>query len=307
MLSPVALRAQQVPPLIGAMRVNTRSAEQFEDVFRRDMARLGWPETSYRIQILFADGDSSRLPTMAQELVKSGAQIVVAFSNLGVLAAQKATSTIPIVGMADDLAGSGLVASVARPGGNTTGVSIMGFELEPKRLEVLHEIVPSARRIGVFVDESQRGGEVIGHVQQSATKFGLQVFVAHAQKREEIEPAMAQLQAAKVEAVQFLASSFLHSQRAWFIERLRVLKLPAMYEWPEFVDEGGLVSYAPRLSLCYRHVAVLVSRVLHGTKPADLPIEQPVTFTLAVNTGTARAIGLTLPELMLLRADVVVD
>ena len=98
----------------------------------------------------------------------------------------------------------------------------MGFELEPKRLEVLHEIVPSARRIGVLIDENQRGGEVIGRVQQSATKLGLQVFVARAQKREEIEPAMAELQAAKVEAVQFLASSFLHSQRAWFIERLRV-------------------------------------------------------------------------------------
>jgi putative ABC transport system substrate-binding protein len=118
---------------------------------------------------------------------------------------------------------------------------------------------------------------------------------------------MAALRAAKVEAVQFLASPFLNALRARFIDEVGKMKVPAMYEWPETVEEGGLASYGPRIALCYRHVAVLVNKVLRGAKPVELPIEQPATFMLALNTGTARTIGLQLPEAMLLRADVVVD
>jgi len=129
----------------------------------------------------------------------------------------------------------------------------------------------------------------------------------HVQTLPEIVPAMAALGAAKVEAVQFLTSAFLTGARAAFMAEIAKMKVPAMYEWPETVEEGGLASYAPRISLCYRHVAVLVNKVLRGAKPADLPIEQPATFVLAINTGAAHAIGLALPEAMLLRADVVVD
>jgi putative tryptophan/tyrosine transport system substrate-binding protein len=307
-LSPAVVCAQQVPPLIGVMRVNAESAEQFKDGFRRDMARLGWEESlGYRTQYLWANGDTDRLPVMAAELVKAGAKVLVAFGNPGVAAAQGATRDIPIVAMSDDLVAVGLVPSMARPGGNTTGLSIMGHELDVKRLEVLHEIAPQARRIGVVMDDNSALKGEIARLEQAATKLGLQPTIVHAGRREQIAPAMASLATAGVEAVQFLASPFLNGARATFIDQILAMKVPAMYEWPETVEEGGLVSYGPRISLCYRHVAVLVSKVLRGAKPADLPIEQPAIFTLAVNTGTARAIGLTLPEAMLLRADVVVD
>src|SRR6267142_2057466 len=180
-LVPAVSQAQQRPPLIGVMRVNARSVEQFAEPFRRDMTRLGWEEgRTYRTHFLWADGDTSLLPAMAAELLTAGATVIVTFGNAAVAAA---------------------------------------------------------------------------------------------------------LAAARVEAVQILASAFLNSQRATFIERTREMKLPAIYEWPETVEAGGLASYAPRQSLCFRHVAVLVSKVLRGAKPADLPIEQPTLFTLAINTG----------------------
>jgi len=307
-LLPAMSQAQQPPPLIGVMRVNARGAEQFAEPFRRDMTRLGWQEgRTYRTQFLWADGDTSRLPAMAAELLQSGARVIVPFGNAAVAAAQAATKQVPIVGMADDFVGAGLAPSMARPAGNTTGISIMAHELEVKRLEILHEIVPQVRRIGVLKDDvnAVKGG--IERLEKAAQSLGLALTVVHVGTREEIAPGLAALVAARVEAVQVLPSPFLNSQRATFVQRLREMKLPAIYEWPETVEEGGLSSYAPRQSLCFRHVAVLVSKVLRGAKPADLPIEQPTTFTLAINTGAAQAIGLQVPENLLLRADVVVD
>jgi putative ABC transport system substrate-binding protein len=307
-LLPAVSQAQQPPPLIGVMRVNARGAEQFAEPFRRDMMRLGWQEgRTYRTQFLWADGDTSRLPAMAAELLQSGARVLVTFGNIAMAAAQAATKQVPIVGMADDLVGAGLVPSMARPEGNTTGVSIMGHELDAKRLEILHEIAPQARRIGVIKDEVNAVKGASEKLEKAAQSLGLKLTVVHIGKREEIAPQLAALAAARVEAVEVLASPFLNSQRATFVGRMREMKLPAIYEWPETVEEGGLSSYAPRQSLCFRHVAVLVSKVLRGAKPADLPIEQPTTFTLAINTGAAQAIGLQVPENLLLRADVVVD
>ena len=307
-LLPAMSQAQQPPPLIGVMRVNARGAEQFAEPFRRDMTRLGWQEgRTYRTQFLWADGDTSRLPAMAAELLQSGARVLVTFGNFAMAAAQAATKQVPIVGIADDLVGAGLVPSMARPEGNTTGVSIMGHELNAKRLEILHEIAPQAHRIGVIRDEVNAVKGTSEKLEKAAQSLGLKLTVVNIATRDEIAPGLAALAAARVEAVQFLTSPFLNSQRATFVERIREMKLPAIYEWPETVEEGGLVSYAPRLSLCFRHVAVLVSKVLRGAKPADLPIEQPTTFTLAINTGAAQAIGLQVPENLLLRADVVVD
>ncbi len=304
----LSARAQGQPPLVGVIRVNAPSAETFIGGFRRDMMRLGFEEVkTYRTRLLFAAGDSARLPALAVEQVNAGAQLLVVFGNPGVAAAQKATREIPIVAMADDLVGAGLVASMARPGGNTTGVSIMGFELDAKRLEVLHELVPQARRIAVFVDPTLRGDGGSVNLDEPARKLGLQTVVLRAQGAPDLQPALTALRSANVEAVQFLASPFLNAQRAWFVQRLRELKIPAMYEWPETVEEGGLISYAPRLSLCYRYLAVQVGKILKGARPADLPIEQPQSFVLAVNTGAARAIGLQIPAALLLRADIIVD
>src|SRR5262245_48939484 len=307
-LLPSIARAQPQPPLVGIMRVNARSTEQFEQPFRRDMARLGWEDgKSYRTQFLWADGDTSRLPAMATALVKSGVSIIVPFGNAAVAAAQAVTKQVPIVGMTDDLVGAGLVPSMARPGGNTTGVSIMGHELDVKRLEILHELAPEAHRIGVVKDDVNAVAGATAKLEKMAQSLGLALTLVHVGTREQLAPGLGALAAARVEAVQILASPFLNSQRGTFVERMRQGKLPAIYEWPETVEEGGLSSYAPRISLCFRHVAVLVSKILRGAKPADLPIEQPTAFTLAINTGTAQAIGLHVPEGLLLRADLVVD
>ena len=294
-------------PLVGVLRTGSPSDDLFRDVFKRDMARLGFEEgRAYRTQYAFAEGDVTRLPALAAGLVQAGAQLLVAFSVTGVAAAQAATRTVPIVAMADDLVAAGQVASVARPGGNTTGVSIMGRLLDIKRLEVLHELVPKARKIGVVTDSTVSAVE-LRELEQAARKLGLVPTTVDIHSVERIAPGIATLEAAGVEAVQFFASTFLQVVRGRFIAEMTRLKLPAMYEWPETVEEGGLSSYGPRISLCYRHVAVLVSKVLRGARPADLPIEQPTNFTLAVNGGAARKIGLVLPEDMILRADLVVD
>ena len=307
-LLPAAVAAQPQPPLIGVLRVGGRDDDQFEPAFRRDLARLGWEDNkTYRLQILFADGDSSRLPALAAELVKAGSKVLVAFGHVSVATAQSATREIPIVAMADDLVERGLVTSMARPDGNTTGVSVLARELDVKRLEVLHEFAPQATKIGVVIDDVFAIGGSLEELQAAAPRLGLALTVVHVQTPAEIAPAIATLAAAKVEAVQFLASPFLHGTRAIFMAEMTRMRVPALYEWPETVEEGGLVAYGPRISLCYRHVAVLVNKVLHGAKPADLPVEQPTTFTLAINTRTAHAIGLQVPEQLLLRADVIVD
>jgi putative ABC transport system substrate-binding protein len=301
-------RAQAQPPLIGVVRVGGSSEEQFAPVFRRDLARLGFEEgKDYGLKLLFAEGDPTRQPALAAELVKQGAALLVAFGNAGTVAAQHATRDVPIVAMANDLVGARLVASMARPGANTTGVSIMGHELEEKRLEVLHEIVPAARRIGVLADTTTTEKATLQKLEVSAGRLGLSLTIAEAQKPPEVAAALERLDSTKVEAVSVLASPFLNGQRGRLIAEMNRRHWPAMWEWPETVEEGGLVSYAPRISLIYRYVAVQVAKVLKGTKPADLPIEQPTVFTLAINTSAAKKIGLQVPEAMLLRADVVVD
>jgi putative ABC transport system substrate-binding protein len=307
-LLPALAHAQQPPPLIGILRVGSEKDEQFLPIFKRDMARLGWDDgKTWRAQVAFAEGDASRLPALATGLVKAGARVLVPFGNAGVAAAQAATKEIPIVAMADNLVALGMVASMARPGGNTTGVSILAHELDVKRLEVLHELVPQAKKIGLVIDDNFTLPDELDRLKAAAPKIGLALTVVHVRTIPEIAPALAALAAAGVEAVQFMASPFLNGTRGTFIAAMAKMKLPALYEWPETVEEGGLLAYGPRISLCYRHVAVLVNKVLRGAKPADLPVEQPATFVLAINTGAARAIGLTLPEAMLLRADVVVD
>ena len=218
MLSPTVVRAQQVSPLIGVLRVGSRTDEQFEPVFRRDLARLGWEDgKTYRLQVLFADGKSSRLAELTAELVKAGPKVLVAFGNVGVETAQAAAKDIPIVAMANDLVAAGLVSSMARPGGNTTGVSILAHELDGKRLEVLHDIAPQARKIGVVTDDNFEIKGQLEKLQAAAFNFGLALTVVNVQTPAEIAPAIAALAAARVEAVQFMTSPFLNSARATFI------------------------------------------------------------------------------------------
>jgi putative ABC transport system substrate-binding protein len=304
---PLAARAQQGRlPVVGVLRPSAKDAEPFAEPFRRYMKAIGWEE-GRNIRFLFAwmEGRNERAPLLAGDFVAQNVDLIVTFGDPAIRAAQRATQSIPIVGMTDDMVGSGLVASLARPGGNTTGVSILAPELNVKRLELLHEFVPQARRIAVLADPST----ISTHAQltSAARDLGVELVIFEVQNPPQIGGPLDAIAAAKVEAVNVLASPQLYGARYLIIERLRNARLPAIYQFPEAAEEGGLLSYGPRLLLCFRHVVSLVDKVLRGAKPADLPIEQPTKFELVVNLKTASAIDMTIPATLLLRADEVIE
>jgi len=305
---PLAVRAQQERlPLVGVLRPNPKDiTETFAEPFRRYMKAIGWEEgRNIRFLFVWAEGRSDRAPALAGELIAQNVDLIIPFGDPAIRAAQRATQAIPIVGMTDDMIGSGLAASMARPGGNTTGVSILASELDVKRLEILHEFVPQARRIAVLADPTTISTRA--QLASGARNLGVELVQFEAQSPDEIGRALDAITMAKVEAVNVLASPILNAARRLIIDRMHDAHLPAIYQWPETVEDGGLLGYGPRNLLCYRHVVSLVDKVLRGAKPADLPIEQPSKFELVVNLKTAGALGMTIPPTLLLRADEVIE
>src|SRR6266446_3007858 len=305
---PVAARAQQGRlPVVGVLRPNPKDiAEFFAEPFRRYMKAIGWEEgRNIAFRFVWTESRSERATALAGELVGQNVDLIIAFGDQATRAAQRATRTIPIVGMTDDMIGSGLAASMARPGGNTTGVSILASELDVKRLEILHEFVPQARRIAVLADPTTISTRA--QLASGARNLGVELVQFEAQSPDEIGRALDAITMAKVEAVNVLASPILNAARRLIIDRMHDAHLPAIYQWPETSEDGGLLSYGPRNLLCYRHVVSLVDKVLRGAKPADLPIEQPSKFELAVNLKTAGTLGMTIPPTLLLRADEVIE
>jgi ABC-type uncharacterized transport system substrate-binding protein len=305
---PLAARAQQSRlPVVGVLRPNRKDVlETFAEPFRRYMKAIGWEEgRNVRFLFLWTEGVAERAPALAGELVAQNVDLIVTFGDPAVRAAQRATAAIPIVAMTDDMVGSGLAASLARPGGNTTGVSILASELDVKRLEVLHEFVPLARRIAVLADATTVSTRA--QLASAARNLDVEPVWFEAGSPEELSRAVDALRAAKVDAVNVLASPLLNFWRLQIIDWMRDARLAAVYQWPESVEDGGLLAYGPRNLLCYRHVVSLVDKVLRGAKPANLPIEQPTKFELAVNLKTAGAIGMTIPPTLLLRADEVIE
>jgi putative ABC transport system substrate-binding protein len=305
---PLVGRAQQGRlPLVGVLRPNPKNVvETFAEPFRRYMKAIGWEEgRNIRFLFVWAEGHSERAPALARELVAQNVDLIIPFGDPAIRAAQNATSAIPIVGMTDDMLGSGLVTSLARPGGNTTGVSILASELDVKRLEVLHEFFPQARRIAVLADSTTISTRA--QLTNAAREFDVELVRFEAGSPDELNRALDSIAAPKVEAVNVLASPLLNVSRVQIIDRMRDARLPAIYQWAETAEDGGLLAYGPRNLLCYRHVVSLVDKVLRGAKPADLPIEQPSKFDLVVNLKTASALGVTIPPTLLLRADEVIE
>src|SRR6266566_10051649 len=305
---PLAARAQQDRlPLVGVLRPNPKDIiETFAEPFRRYMKAIGWEEgRNIRFLFVWAEGRSERASALAGELVARNVDLIIPFGDPAIRAAQRATRTIPIVGMTDDMVGSGLAASLARPGGNTTGVSILASELNVKRLELLHELVPQARRFAILGDPTT----VSTHrqLESAGREFGLELFFHSAKNHDEIQAEISNMAGTGTEAVNILASPLLNEARFLIIQLLAKIAIPAIYQWPETAQEGGLMGYGPRITLCYRHAAVLVDKILHGARPADLPVEQPNVFTLAINVKTAKSLGLTIPPGLLLRADEVIE
>ena len=300
---PLAARAQQGRlPVVGVLRPVPKDVDQFAEPFRRYMRAIGWEDgRNVRFLFVWAEGRNERAPALAEQLIAQNVDVIVAFADPAIRAVQRATQTIPIVGMV----GSGLAASMARPGGNTTGVSILSPELDVKRLEILHEFAPQARRIAVLADPSINPNQA--QLASAARELGVQLVVFEVQNPADIGGPLDAIAAARVEAVIVLASPQLNAARHVIIDRTRIARLPTIYQFPETAAEGGLLSYGPRVLLVYRHVVTLVDKILRGAKPADLPIEQPTKFELAVNLKTAIAIGITIPPTLLLRADEVIE
>jgi putative ABC transport system substrate-binding protein len=272
-----------------------------------ELRRLDWVDGRTAIyEPRFSAGDPQRFPSLASDLVGRKVDIIVAAAGTATArAAQRVTTTIPIVALSDDLVGEGLVASLAHPGSNTTGVSIFAAELNPKRVELLAEMVPSARRMAALAES--KSDPSLARVATAARERSIELAVFEAQGLDRLADVLAAVSTAGVDAVNVLASSILYNGRRAVMDHLATSRLPAIYQWPEYAAEGGLMGYGPTQALISRLVAEQVDRVLKGARPAELPVVQPTTFALAINLKTAKVLGLTVPPSLLARADEVIE
>jgi putative ABC transport system substrate-binding protein len=260
------------------------------------------------IEYRFAEQSLERLQAQAAELVALKVDMLVVVGDLAIQTAQKATTTIPIIMVSGgDPVASGYVASVARPGGNITGMSSLLPEMDAKLLGLLKETVPKASRVVVLWNPNSHGG-VLGYKDMQAAAPGLKLTLLsiEVRKPDELEAAFAAITAQRADAVLVITDPITFRNRARIIEFAIKNRLPAMYEVREFVNEGGLMSYGPSLTAMIKRVPVFIDKIAKGTKPGDIPIEQPTKFELAINEKTAKAIGLTIPKAIMVRADTVV-
>ena len=235
-------------------------------------------------------------PTVAAELVKTALD-----------ANDLRTATIPIIATTDDMVGAGLARSLAHPGGNTTGASLLASDLDGKRQEILFELLPAARHMAMLADSKTTGGLQVQDIRDTARLRGVELSVHEVHRAEEITSAIEAVKASGAAALNVLASPLLHGNRQAIIEQTAALRVPAIYQWPETVEEGGLLGYGPRFSEFLRQWARLAAKVLRGAKPADVPIEQPTHFEFVINLQTARAIGFEVPAGLVLRADKIIE
>ncbi len=308
-----ALRAQQkAMPVLGFLS----SAEPgwFAPnvaAFLQGLSESGYVEgQNVSIEYRWAEGRYDRLPVLAADLVGRKVNLIAASGgDRSALAAKNATSTIPIVSViGGDPVAVGLVASLARPDGNLTGLSILTFELTPKRLELLSELVPQARVFALLVNPGNTATErMMRDVEEAARTKGVQLPILKASTESEIDAAFASLVQMQAGALVVAADPLFSSRREQLLALASRDAVPAIYAWRELAAAGGLISYGASIAGLVRQVGIYVGRILKGEKPADLPVEQPTKFELVVNLTTAKALGLTVPQSILARADEVIE
>jgi putative ABC transport system substrate-binding protein len=309
---PLAARAQQGAklPTIGFLGTGTSSGwSQWTTAFERRLRELGGIEgRSIAIEYRWADGRSERFPEIATELVGLKVDVIVTAGG-AIPAAKQATSVIPIVfAVAADPLGSGFVASLARPGGNVTGLSLQQTDAGGKRLELLHEVVPELRRLAIMGNVGYRGSVLeMSEVEETAHTLGLAVIRSEIRRAEDITAAIEALKGHAADALYVVGDPLTDANRIGINTLSLGARLPAMYIAKEYVEAGGLISYGPNYPDLFRRAADLVNKILRGAKPADLPVEQPTKFDLAINLTTAKALGLTIPSTLLARADEVIE
>jgi putative ABC transport system substrate-binding protein len=310
---PMAARAQQpAMPVIGYL--DTRSPDAVADrlrAFRQGLKDTGYVEReNVGIEYRWAEGQYDRLPELAAELVRRPVTAIVATSTSSALAAKAVTTTIPVVFLvAEDPVRLGLVASLARPGGNVTGVNIFSGELVAKRLDLLRELVPGATRIAVLVNPANvaNTATTVKDVESAARVMGLQIQIFNASTSREIDAVFASLVVEKLDALFVGNDAFLNSRRMQLALLATRHAVPAVYASRDYVDAGGLTSYGTNFSDTYRQFGAHVGQILKGAKPADLPVVQASKFELVINTIAAKMLGLTVPPTLLARADEVIE
>jgi putative ABC transport system substrate-binding protein len=309
---PVAARAQQPAiPVIGWL--GAASPETNADrlrAFREGLKQMGYVEGD-NVTILYrwAEGHVERLPALAADLARRRIAVLAAFGNATAVAAKSATTTVPIVfGVPEDPVRLGLVASLARPGGNMTGVNFLSTELTAKRLELLRGLVPGAAKVAVLLDPAVPPTvTALREVERAASAMGLRIQVLNASSSGEIKTAFATLVRERPDAL-FVGPGFLfNSRRVQLVHLATLHKVPATYQSRDYVEAGGLMSYGPNFLDAHRELGVYVGRILSGTKPADLPVIQSSKFELVINAETARMLDLTIPASLLAVADEVIE
>ena len=309
---PLAARAQQkAMQVIGFLGTGSLGpGSPFVASLRQGLSETGYIEgRNVAVEYRWAEGQFDRLPALAADLVGRNVDLIVSGGLPSVLAAKNATSTIPIVfTSAEDPVAAGLVASLARPGGNLTGFSLLHAELEPKRFELLSELVPKAGVFVLLVNPSNPNTErIIGEVQQAARTKGLQLHIVKGGTESEIDAAFATLADRRAGAVIVSTDTFFFNRREQLVALAARHAVPASYNSREFAALGGLISYGASTRAVFRQMGIYAGKILAGAKPADLPVQQPTTFELVVNLKTAQALGLTVPPSILARADEVIE
>jgi ABC-type uncharacterized transport system substrate-binding protein len=311
---PLAARAQQpATPVVGFLHPS--SPDAYSDrlrAFRQGLKDAGFVEgENVAIEYRWADNQLDRLPALAAELVRRQVAVIAATGGVpSPLAAKAASTTIPIVFIvAEDPVKLGLVASLARPGGNLTGINFFGAELTAKRLELLRELVPAAARIAVLVDPANAASteSTLTDVEAAARALGLQIQVFKASTSREVDAAFATLVSERPDALFVGSSPFLIDRRVQLAQLAARHAVPAIYQDRQHAEVGGLMSYGASLGDAYRHVGLYTGRILKGAKPADLPVVQSIKFELVINAPTARMLSLTIPASLLAIADEVIE
>jgi putative ABC transport system substrate-binding protein len=311
---PQVARSQQAGKIarIGYLASNLTNQSPLE-AFRRGLRDLGYDEgRNVVIEYRDAQGKLEPLPALAVELVALKVDVIVASSTAAALAAKQATTVVPIVfATVPDPVGTGLVTSLARPGGNITGLSNLNADLVGKGLEYLTQAVPGARRVavlsqpGAFGERTER--EMLKAAEVAAEVLGIQLQFVEARGPADIDKAFSEITGARADALIVLVSGMLLGERSRVVDLAARNRLPVVYTFRELVDAGGLMSYGTSLADLFRRAASYVDKILKGAKPADLPVEQPVKLELVINLKTAQALGLTLPPTLLARADQVIE
>jgi putative ABC transport system substrate-binding protein len=314
--APLACLSQQQGKVrrIGFLAVRSRSTPSNPDIhydaFVQEMRRLGYVEgKSLDIEWRFADGKYERFPALAAELVRLKPEVIVTHTTAAGKALQQATSSIPIVmaNVADPVL-AGLATNLARPGGNITGLSLMLVDLSAKYLELLKLMLPALSRVAVLANPDNPSHSVLlKNIQTAAQQLGVKVLPMDARTPEEIERAFSTMRREFAEAVIILSDAFLTGRRRQISELAARYRLPLMLSYPEQVEVDGLMGYGQNLVDFYRRAAYYVDGILKGANPGDLPMEQPTTIKLSINRRTAKALGLTIPQELLLRADEVFE